>query len=92
MRQLAVQPLCILEDPDTVVFFGWPGITPEFAFAAAGHLSDQGSRSYSATRERPGVPPRLSVFWNANRPSRGRLEAASAHPFPGGRVFRSRPG
>jgi beta-galactosidase len=26
------QPLCRLEDPDTYLFFAWPGIAPEFVF------------------------------------------------------------
>ncbi|MEI9974254.1 MAG: hypothetical protein WDO73_20710 [Ignavibacteriota bacterium] len=29
------QPLCKLDDPDTTVFFAWPGIAPEFAFRVA---------------------------------------------------------
>jgi len=32
LRYATVQPLCKLDDPQTYVFFAWPGISPEFAF------------------------------------------------------------
>jgi len=32
LRFATAQPLCKLDDPDTLVFFAWPGISPEFAF------------------------------------------------------------
>lgn len=32
IRYATAQLLCKLEDPQTYVFFAWPGITPEFAF------------------------------------------------------------
>jgi hypothetical protein len=39
LEYATAQPLCKLDDPDTVVFFAWPGIAPEFAFASADGLS-----------------------------------------------------
>jgi hypothetical protein len=39
LEYATAQPLCRLEDPDTVVFFAWPGIASEFAFTAADGLS-----------------------------------------------------
>jgi hypothetical protein len=39
LEYATAQPLCKLEDPDTVVFFAWPGIAPEFAFAEAEGMS-----------------------------------------------------
>jgi hypothetical protein len=32
LEYATAQPLCRLTDPDTVVFFAWPGINPEFVF------------------------------------------------------------
>jgi beta-galactosidase len=32
LRFATAQPLCKLDHPDTLVFFAWPGISPEFAF------------------------------------------------------------
>src|ERR1035438_382417 len=32
LEQATAQPLCRLEDPDTYLFFAWPGIAPEFVF------------------------------------------------------------
>jgi beta-galactosidase len=32
LRYATAQPLCKLDDPQTFVFFAWPGISPEFAF------------------------------------------------------------
>jgi hypothetical protein len=34
LRYATAQPLCRLSDPETFVFFAWPGLPPEFAFAA----------------------------------------------------------
>ena len=39
LEYATAQPLCRLDDPDTAVFFAWPGIAPEFAFIAAKGLS-----------------------------------------------------
>jgi beta-galactosidase len=39
LEYATAQPLCKLDDPDTVVFFAWPGVAPEFAFRAASDLS-----------------------------------------------------
>jgi hypothetical protein len=38
LEYATAQPLCKLQDPDTVVFFAWPGIAPEFAFQASDDL------------------------------------------------------
>jgi hypothetical protein len=35
LRYATAQPVCQLSDPETVVFFAWPGLPAEFAFAAA---------------------------------------------------------
>jgi hypothetical protein len=35
LRYATAQPVCRLSDPETVVFFAWPGLPAEFAFAAA---------------------------------------------------------
>jgi len=32
LRFATAQPLCKLDDPNTLIFFAWPGIAPEFAF------------------------------------------------------------
>jgi beta-galactosidase len=32
LRFVTAQPLCKLDDPNTLVFFAWPGVAPEFAF------------------------------------------------------------
>ncbi|MGD0569169.1 MAG: beta-galactosidase [Candidatus Sulfotelmatobacter sp.] len=32
IRFATAQPLCKLDNPNTLVFFAWPGISPEFAF------------------------------------------------------------
>jgi hypothetical protein len=32
LRFATAQPLCKLDDPNTLVFFTWPGISPQFAF------------------------------------------------------------
>ncbi len=39
LEYATAQPLSKLEDPDTTVFFAWPGIEPEFAFRAADGLA-----------------------------------------------------
>ncbi len=39
LEYATAQPLCKLDDPDTLVFFAWPGIAPEFSFLAAEDLS-----------------------------------------------------
>ena len=39
LEYATAQPLCKLEDPDTVVFFAWPGVAPEFTFDTADDLS-----------------------------------------------------
>jgi beta-galactosidase len=36
LRYATAQLLCKLDDPSTVVFFAWPGISPEFAFEVGG--------------------------------------------------------
>ena len=35
LEYATAQPLCKLDRPDTLVFFAWPGIAPEFVFRAA---------------------------------------------------------
>jgi hypothetical protein len=35
LEYATAQLLCRLEEPDTYVFFAWPGVAPEFAFRAA---------------------------------------------------------
>ncbi len=32
LRFATAQPLCMLDDSNTLIFFAWPGISPEFAF------------------------------------------------------------
>jgi hypothetical protein len=52
LEQATAQPLCRLEDPDTYLFFAWPGIAPEFVFQAGGmsidaphaHVTREGGR------------------------------------------------
>jgi beta-galactosidase len=39
LEYATAQPLCKLDDPDTVLFFAWPGVTPEFAFREADGVS-----------------------------------------------------
>jgi beta-galactosidase len=35
LEYATAQPLCKLDEPETVVFFAWQGVAPEFAFLAA---------------------------------------------------------
>ena len=35
LEYATAQPLCKLENPDTAVFFAWPGVSPEFSFLSA---------------------------------------------------------
>ena len=39
LQYATAQPLCRLDDPDTLLFFAVPGITPEFVFADSGGVS-----------------------------------------------------
>ena len=39
LEYATAQPVCRLQDPDTLVFFAWPGITPEFVFRDDAGLS-----------------------------------------------------
>jgi len=39
LEQATAQPLCRLDDPETLVFFAWPGIAPEFVFRDSSELS-----------------------------------------------------
>jgi hypothetical protein len=39
LRFATAQLLCKLDDPNTLVFFAWPGISPEFAFEEKGGTS-----------------------------------------------------
>ena len=62
VRQLAVQPFCVLEAPDTVAFFGRPGITQGFAFAAADGLSIEAPAATVRLENGRVSHPRLSVY------------------------------
>jgi beta-galactosidase len=55
LRYATAQLLCRLDDPETYVFFAWPGISPEFAFketrgvsieSPAGHITRDGKTAY----------------------------------------------
>lgn len=50
LEYATAQPLCRLEDPDTMVFFAWPGIVPEFAFRDAAGITIKAPRA-SVARE-----------------------------------------
>ncbi len=39
LEHATVQPLAHLDDPDTFLFFAWPGIAPEFVFRAGADMS-----------------------------------------------------
>jgi len=39
LEYATAQPVCKLDDPDTVVFLAWPGIAPEFVFAESAGLA-----------------------------------------------------
>jgi hypothetical protein len=39
LAHATVQPLCRLDDPDTMLFFAWPGIVPEFVFDSAADVT-----------------------------------------------------
>jgi hypothetical protein len=39
LEHATAQPLCRLDDPDTFLFFAWPGIAPEFVFQASADAS-----------------------------------------------------
>jgi hypothetical protein len=39
LAHATAEPLCRLDDPDTLLFFAWPGIAPEFVFDANGDVS-----------------------------------------------------
>jgi hypothetical protein len=48
LEQATLQPLCHLDDPDTFLFFAWPGIAPEFAFRAGADTSVEAPRAHVA--------------------------------------------
>jgi beta-galactosidase len=39
LEYATAEPLCKLEDPDTLMFFAWPGVPPEFAFRESGGVT-----------------------------------------------------
>jgi hypothetical protein len=45
LEQATAQPLCRLEDPDTYLFFAWPGIAPEFVFRPADGVSIEAAQA-----------------------------------------------
>ncbi len=50
LRYATAQLLCKLDDPHTLVFFAWPGISPEFAFEEKEGVEVESSRG-TTTRE-----------------------------------------
>jgi len=63
------QLLCKLDDPNTYVFFAWPGISPEFSFvpaegssieAAHAHVAKEGGRVYVDAIE-PGAGATIQI-------------------------------
>ena len=46
LAHATAQPLCRLEDPDTYLFFAWPGIAPEFVFEAAEGVSIEARQAH----------------------------------------------
>jgi hypothetical protein len=63
LRYATAQLLCKLDDPQTYVFFAWPGISPEFAFeekngtsveSLGGHITRDGRMAY-VDRIEPGT-------------------------------------
>ena len=73
-----MQPFCVLEAPDTVAFFGRPGITQGFAFAAADGLSIEAPAA-TVRLENWVSHPRISGTRIGHRAAA--LKSASAHPF-----------
>lgn len=69
LESATAQPLCKLKDPDTAVFFAWPGIDPEFVFrssedlaieAPSAHVERQPGRvSISGLTPGPGIAIRI---------------------------------
>jgi hypothetical protein len=52
LRYSTAQLLCRLNEPDTLVFFAWPGIEPEFAFEQGTQVEALRAR---VTREKSGI-------------------------------------
>jgi beta-galactosidase len=69
LEQATAQPLCRLDDPDTMLFFAWPGIAPEFVFQAGadtsiespgGHVTREGGR-VAIGGLTPGLAPAIEI-------------------------------
>jgi beta-galactosidase len=65
LAHATAQPLCRLGDPDTLLFFTWPGIAPEFVFeAAAGVTIEAPQARVKREKERvvvDGISPGLGI-------------------------------
>lgn len=75
LEYATAQPLCKLQDPDTVLFFAWDGIAPEFAFLADPELSIESPQA-QVKRENgrlyigkiiPGLSPAIRIRTKAGR-------------------------
>ena len=68
LAHATAQPLCHLEDPDTYLFFAWPGIAPEFVFEAGeaainaphAHLTHMGGQ-VAIDGIRPALSPAIEI-------------------------------
>jgi hypothetical protein len=75
LAHATAQPLCRLDDPDTLLFFAWPGIEPEFVFdlgsndaieAPHGRVTHEGRR-VTISGLTPGLGPAIEVRGNGGR-------------------------
>ena len=69
LEYATAEPLCKLDDPDTLLFFAWPGITPEFVFeesakasidAPGGHITHKGNKVVIDGLT-PGLAPAIEI-------------------------------
>jgi hypothetical protein len=51
LEYATAQPLCRIADPDTYLFFAWPGIAPEFVFQASGEASIEAPQAHVTRAE-----------------------------------------
>jgi beta-galactosidase len=69
LEYATAQPLCRLRDPETYVFFAWPGIAPEFAIRDADGLSIEAPGAHIARHDgviyvdriEPGLAPAIRI-------------------------------
>jgi hypothetical protein len=75
MTYATAQPLARLEDPDTLLFFAWPGIAAEFVFDAGvddsidaphGHVTREG-RQVAIDGLTPGLGPAIEIHGKNGR-------------------------